>query len=127
MARFADEAELKQFLCALNSEYAQYASSMWKKGIRTAHHIANARELILLSCGLPALYIDDVKARAVRTGELSAVYTVGCLLQVASSPPIMQLHLAIDIECLITPSTVTTVAMTLILPLTLYPTVLGIT
>ncbi|KAL0048054.1 hypothetical protein WJX82_006667 [Trebouxia sp. C0006] len=35
---------------------------------KTVHQLANAREPILLSCGLPELYIDDIKARADRTG-----------------------------------------------------------
>ena len=33
----------------------------------------NVREPFLLSCGLSELYIDDIKARAARTGELHAL------------------------------------------------------
>ncbi|KAL3137263.1 hypothetical protein ABBQ32_006809 [Trebouxia sp. C0010 RCD-2024] len=67
MARFASEAELKFFLGRLDADYSQFASALWQNGVRTAHQLANAREPILLSCGLPELYIDDIKARVDRT------------------------------------------------------------
>ena len=73
MARFASEAELETFLGRLDADYSQFASALWQNGVRTAHHLANAREPILLSCGLPELYIDDIKARADRTGELNTL------------------------------------------------------
>ena len=69
MARFASEAELETYLGRLDPDYSQFASALWQRGVRTAHQLANAREPILLSCGLPELYIDDIKARADRTGE----------------------------------------------------------
>ena len=69
MARFANEAELEIFLARLDPDYSQFASALWQNGVRTEHQLANAREPILLSCGLPELYIDDIKARADRTGE----------------------------------------------------------
>ena len=76
MARFASEAELKAFLGKLDAEYAEYAPALWQNGVKTAHQLANARESIMLSCGLPELYIDDIKARADTTGELLACNTL---------------------------------------------------
>ena len=76
MARFASEAELKAFLGKLDADYSQFASALWHNGVKTAHQLANARESILLSCGLPELYIDDIKARADTTGELLACNTL---------------------------------------------------
>ena len=73
MARFASQAELETFLSKLDPDYPQFASSLWQTGVRTAHQLAHAREPILLSCGLPELYIDDIKARADRTGELNTL------------------------------------------------------
>ncbi len=73
MARFANEAELETFLGKLNSDYSRFASSLWQKGVKTASQLVNARESILLACGLPELYIDDIKATADSTGELSAL------------------------------------------------------
>ena len=73
MARFANEAELGTFLGRLDADYCQFASALWKNSVRTVHQLANAREPILLSCGLPELYIDDIKARADRTGEPNAL------------------------------------------------------
>ena len=73
MARFASEAELETFLGRLDADYSRFASALWQKGVRTAHQLTNAREPILLSCGLPELYIDDIKARADRTGELNTL------------------------------------------------------
>ena len=73
MARFASEAELKTFLGWLDVDYSEFASVLWQKGVRTAHQLANASEPMLLSCGLPELYIDDIKARADRIGELNAL------------------------------------------------------
>ena len=69
MARFASIAELETFLGRLDPEYSQFASALWQNSVRTVHQLSNAQEPILLSCGLPALYIDDIKARADRTGE----------------------------------------------------------
>jgi hypothetical protein len=72
MARFASVAELETFLGRLDPDYSQFASALWQNSVRTVHQLANAREPILLSCGLPELYIDDIKARADRTGEPNA-------------------------------------------------------
>lgn len=73
MARFASEAELHTFLGRLDADYSHFASALWQNGVRTAHQLANARESILRSCGLPELYIDDIKARADSTGKLKAL------------------------------------------------------
>ena len=73
MARFANVTELEIFLDRLDPDYSQFTSALWQNSVRTAHQLANAREPILLSCGLPALYIDDIKARADRTGEPNAL------------------------------------------------------
>ena len=78
MARFASEAELETFLGRLDPEYSQFASALWQRGVRTVHQLANAREPILLSCGLPELYIDDIKARA----DSSVCCTFFCLAHV---------------------------------------------
>ena len=74
MGRFASVAELETFLGRLDPDYSQFASALWQNSVRTVHQLANARESILLSCGLPELYIDDIKARADRTGELNILY-----------------------------------------------------
>jgi len=58
MARFASEAELESFLGRLDPDYSQFA---------------NATKPLLLSWGLPELYIDDIKATTDRTGELNAL------------------------------------------------------
>ena len=71
MARFASEAELATFLGRLDPDYSQFASTLWQQGVKTASQLANARESILLACGLSELYIDDIKARADRTGDLN--------------------------------------------------------
>ena len=73
MARFASVAELETFLGRLDPDYSQFASALWQNSVRTVHQLANAREPIWLSCGLPELYIDDIKARAGRTGEPNAL------------------------------------------------------
>ena len=73
MARFASEAELETFLGRLNPDYSEFASALWQHGVKTPRQLANAREPILLSCGLPELYIDDIKATADRPGELNAL------------------------------------------------------
>ena len=73
MARFASQAELETFLSRLDPDYSQFASSLWQNGIRTARQLANATKPLLLSWGLPELYIDDIKATADRTGELNAL------------------------------------------------------
>ena len=73
MARFASQAELDTFLSRLDLEYSQFASSLWQNGVRTARQLANASKPLLLSWGLPELYIDDIKATADRTGELKTL------------------------------------------------------
>ena len=73
MARFASVAELETFLGRLDPDYSQFASTLWQQGVRTARQIANATKPLLLSCGLPELYIDDIKATAERTGKLNAL------------------------------------------------------
>ena len=73
MARFASVAELETFLGRLDPDYSQFVSASWQNSVRTVHQLANAREPILLSCGLPELYIDDIKATADRPGELNAL------------------------------------------------------
>ncbi|DBA71819.1 TPA: hypothetical protein ACH3X2_010972 [Trebouxia sp. C0005] len=71
MARFASEAKLETFLGRLEPDYSPSASTLWQQGVKTAFQLANARESILLACGLSELYIDDIKARADRTGGMS--------------------------------------------------------
>ncbi|KAL0021289.1 hypothetical protein WJX79_009826 [Trebouxia sp. C0005] len=71
MARFASEAKLETFLGRLDPDYSPSASTLWQQGVKTAFQLANARESILLACGLSELYIDDIKARADRTGGMS--------------------------------------------------------
>ena len=78
MARFAGEAELETFLGKLDPDYSQFASTLWQTGVRTACQLVNARESILLACGLSELHIDDIKARADRTGELNALKHARC-------------------------------------------------
>ena len=73
MARFASQAELETFLSRLDLEYSQITSILWQNGVRTARQLANATKPLLLSWGLPELYIDDIKATADRTGELNAL------------------------------------------------------
>lgn len=73
MARFASEAQLETFLGRLDPDFSQFASVLWQNGVRTAHHLANTGEPILLSCGLPELYIDDIKARVI--GEVSSTHS----------------------------------------------------
>ena len=73
MARFASVAELETFLGRLDPDYSQFASPSWQNSVRTVHQLANAREPILLSCGLPELYIGDIKVRADRTGGPNAL------------------------------------------------------
>ncbi|DBA86114.1 TPA: hypothetical protein ACH3X1_005631 [Trebouxia sp. C0004] len=78
MARFASQAELEVFLQKLEPDYAEYASALWQKQVRTAHQLANASKPLLLSCGLVELHVDDIRARANGTdhqrlaGALSA-------------------------------------------------------
>ena len=69
MARFASQAELEVFLQKLEPDYAEYASALWQKQVRTAHQLANASKPLLLSCGLVELHVDDIRARANGTGE----------------------------------------------------------
>ena len=71
MARFASEAELETFLGRLDPDYSQFASTLWQQGVRTARQLTNATKPLLLSCGLPELYIDDIKATAEQTGQLN--------------------------------------------------------
>lgn len=73
MARFASQAELETFLGGPDPDYLQFASALWQKGVKMTHQLAHARDPILLSCGLPELYIDDITARADRAGELNAI------------------------------------------------------
>ena len=73
MARFASQAELETFLSRLDPEYSQFAFSLWQNGVRTTRQLADATKPLLLSWGLPELYIDDIKATADRTGELNAL------------------------------------------------------
>ena len=84
MARFASQAELETFLSGLDLEYSQFASSLWQNGVRTARQLANATKPLLLSWGLPELYIDDIKATADRTGEPNALKGMHSVLV---SPP----------------------------------------
>lgn len=81
MARFASEAELETFLGRLDPDYSQFASALWQKGVRTARQLANATKPLLLSYGLPELYVDDIKATADRTGEPSALTYAHCACQ----------------------------------------------
>lgn len=69
MARFANVAELQAFLRKLEPEYAQYASPLWQHQVRTAHQLANASKMLLLSWGLLELHVDDIKSRANSAGE----------------------------------------------------------
>ena len=78
MARFASEAELKTFLGRLDPDYSQIASTLWQKGVKTAPQLMNAKESILLACGLPELYIDDIEARADRTGTSTHLMHAQC-------------------------------------------------
>ncbi|KAL3137531.1 hypothetical protein ABBQ38_004815 [Trebouxia sp. C0009 RCD-2024] len=68
MARFAGEADLEAFLGSLDPDYSPFAPALWQTGVRTARQLANASKPLLLTCGLPELYIDDIKATAARTG-----------------------------------------------------------
>ncbi|DBB05863.1 TPA: hypothetical protein ACH3X3_009872 [Trebouxia sp. C0006] len=72
MARFASEAELETFLGRLDPDYSQFASTLWQNGVRTARQLANATKPLLLSYGLPELYIDDINATADTT-DIDAV------------------------------------------------------
>ncbi|KAL3141186.1 hypothetical protein ABBQ38_15536 [Trebouxia sp. C0009 RCD-2024] len=67
MARFASEAELGTFLGRLDPDYFQFASTLWQNGVKTARQLVNATKPLLLSYGLPELYIDDIKAEANKT------------------------------------------------------------
>lgn len=73
MARFSSEVELETFLGELDPDYSQFAATLWQKGVKTARQLANATKPLLLSWGLPELYIDDIKATADRAGELGAL------------------------------------------------------
>ncbi len=73
MACFASEAELQTFLGRLDPDYSQFASTLWQNGVRTACQLANTPKPLLLSWGLPELYINDIKATADTTGELNAL------------------------------------------------------
>ena len=70
MVRFANEAELQVFLHNIESEYAQYAPTLWQHGLRTTRQLANASKPALLAWGLPDLHINDMQALAVSVGEL---------------------------------------------------------
>lgn len=76
MARFENVTELANFLGELDEDYAGYAPALWQKGIRNAMQLANFREPHYLACAVPEGHIDDIKARADTTGELSACSTL---------------------------------------------------
>ena len=82
MARFASEAELRTFLGRLDPDYSQFASELWHKGFRTARQLTNASKSIFLSCGLPELWIDDIKATADKIGELNVLNNCTVCLKV---------------------------------------------
>ena len=72
MACFASEAELQTFLGRLNPDCSLFTSTLWQDGVRTGCQLANIPTPLLLSWGLPELYIDDIKATAGTTGALNA-------------------------------------------------------
>ena len=74
MARFATEAELAAFLGTIDQDYAQYAATLWQKGIRTSGQLPNARDHI--SAGLPEVHMNDIKASAGSAGEQLACMSV---------------------------------------------------
>ena len=76
MARFASEAELASFLGKLDPCYAQYATALWQKGIQTPKQLQSFSEAHYLTCGVPEGHINDIKARAVGTGEQLATHWV---------------------------------------------------
>ena len=91
MAHCASEAELHTFLDRLDPDYSQFASTLWQHGVKTPRQLANATKPLLLSWGLPELYIDDIKATADRPGELNTLHCMHTVLessQVLSTPPL---------------------------------------
>lgn len=72
MAHFASEAELHTFLDRIDSDYSRFASTLWQHGVKTPRQLAHATKPLLLSWGLPELYVDDIKATADRPGEPNA-------------------------------------------------------
>lgn len=50
MAHCGSEAELAAFLCQLAPEYVQYASAMWRQGIKTPQQLATSGEPRYLAC-----------------------------------------------------------------------------
>ena len=65
MARFASEAELETFLGTLDPDYGQYASVVWRNGVKSAHQLANADKEDLVAAGVTsAIHAKDIKARA---------------------------------------------------------------
>ena len=76
MARFGSVAELATFLGKLDSDYAEYAPALWKKGIKTPRQLANFSEPRYLACDVPEGHIDDIKAAADTTGERLACSTL---------------------------------------------------
>ncbi|DBA79685.1 TPA: hypothetical protein ACH3X1_008358 [Trebouxia sp. C0004] len=77
MARFASEEELETFLGRLDPDYSRFAAALCQNGVRKARQLANATKPLLLSYGLPELYIDDIKATADRTGMQTGVRLTG--------------------------------------------------
>ena len=69
MVPFGNVAELAAFLGQLHADYAEYAQSLWQKGIKISGQLANFSEPHYLACGVPEGHIDDIKARADTTGE----------------------------------------------------------
>ena len=50
----------------LDPDYAQFASALlWQTGVRTVYQLAYAAEPLLLSCGVPEAWINDIKARGL--------------------------------------------------------------
>lgn len=82
MARFGSETELAAFLGALDTTYAQYATALWEKDIRSSMQLSNARESILLSAGLSELHVDDIQARAGGPGECLATEDILGFVQI---------------------------------------------
>ena len=76
MACFGNVAELATFLGQLDADYAEYAPSLWQKGIKTSRQLANFSEPHYLACDVPEGHIDDIKATADTTGKLLVCNTL---------------------------------------------------
>ncbi len=72
MLRFANEAEMMNFLGKLDPDYEQYTSALWPQGIRTPRQLADFSEQRYLECGVLKRHIHHIKARAGATGEQSS-------------------------------------------------------